>query len=115
MTKMDKVKLVFLTIISFGFIWFFINKKTVIKTELSKEDKVLINIKKLKMFIGEDNITNITNTQQRVKIEFKERGLVNTESINKMNGISGILTSSNSIIIIVGKSAEAVKNKLKNS
>ncbi len=112
MATSDKFKIILLTIITFGLIWIWINKKQKTKEQLTVETKVKINIDKVIQLIGKDNINEITNTQQRVKITFKDRTNVQKEEIQSLKGISGTLFTSSSVILLVGKSANEVAKQL---
>ena len=90
MTTLDKIKITLLTIFTLGFIWIWINKKPVAKNELTVEKKVKVNIETIIKSIGAKNIVEITNTQQRVKIIFKDKKKVDKESLKNLKGISEV-------------------------
>ncbi|CAM9153450.1 PTS glucose transporter subunit IIB [Mycoplasma marinum] len=115
MTLLDKIKIALLSIITFGFIWIWINKKQVPKNKLTVESKVKVNIAEIIKAIGKDNITEITNTRQRVKISFKNKKQVKKENIENLKGISGTIFSSTSVSLVVGNSAAEVAKQLKNN
>ncbi len=114
MTTWDKIKITLLTIFTLGFIWIWINKKPTIKSELTVEKKVKVNIELIIKSIGLKNIVEITNTQQRVKIIFNDNQKVDKETLKKLKGISGMMLTSTSVSLIVGKSAAEVAKQLKN-
>ncbi len=112
MTFANKLKLILLTFITFGLIWIWINKKQSKENELSKTNKIKVDVKKLKEAIGKDNITSITNTQNKIKVLFKDVKKVKKDEIQNLKGISGTLFSSTSVTLIVGNSAESLKEAL---
>ncbi len=101
MTTSDKIKLVLLTIVTLGLIWIWINKKQTTNQELTVDTKVKVNINSIIEFIGIENITEITNTHQRVKIIFKDRKGVNKEGLENLKGITGTMFTSTSVSLIV--------------
>ncbi len=113
MTTSDKIKIVLLTIVTLGLIWIWINKKQTSNKELTVDTKVKVNINSIIEFIGSENITEITNTHQRVKILFKDRKLVNKEGLENLKGISGTMFTSTSVSLVVGKSASEVAKQMK--
>ncbi len=113
MTTADKIKIILLTIITLGLIWIWINKKQTTKNELTIDTKVKVNIESIIKFIGVENITEISNTHQRVKILFKNRDIVDKESLEKLKGITGTMFTSTSVSLVVGKSAAEVAKQLK--
>ncbi len=108
MTFLDKIKLTFLTIFTLGLIWIWLNKKNKTKNELSSSLKITVNLKSLTSFINKNNIKEVTNTQNKVKIIVKDMSKVNKEGIKKLRGISGTMFTSTSITIIVGNSANSI-------
>ncbi len=113
MTTSDKIKIVLLTIVTLGLIWIWINKKQASNEELTVDKKVKVNINSIIELIGKENIVEITNTQQRVKITFKDRKEVNKEGIENLKGVSGTMFTSTSVSLVVGKSATEVAKQLK--
>ena len=115
MTFKDKLLFTLLTIITIGIypIVVFNKKHNKKENELTTENKVSVDVKKLIELLGsEENISIIEYTHTKVKIFFKEREKVNVESIQKMKGISGIYATSKFVTIIVGPSAKKLAEKL---
>ncbi|MGL5732564.1 MAG: PTS glucose transporter subunit IIB [Metamycoplasmataceae bacterium] len=115
MTGKEKFIYWFLTIITFGLIRLHWRTKRVeVKDELSRKDKITINMNKLIAFLGgPENIASVESTHTKVKIFFKERESVEIENIRAINGISGVFVTSNYLQIIVGKEALLIEHHLK--
>lgn len=115
MTFKDKLLLILLSIITLGIYPLVIFKKnsSETKTTLSSDDKVSVNIDKLRENLGtEENIVGVEFTHTKVKVFVKEKAKVNIEAISKQKGISGVFATTKSITIIVGNSAKAISEKL---
>lgn len=115
MTRQERFLYWFLIIITFGLILiYWKTKKIEIKDELSRKEKISININKLISFLGEpENIQSVESTHTKVKIFFKNKEKVNIEKIKEISGISGIFVTSNYLQIIVGNEALAISDYLK--
>lgn len=116
MTKQEKLLYWFLIIITFGLILlYWRTKKNKVKDELTRKNKVTIDMKSLILFLGgSENIETVSSTYTKVKINFKDWNKVQTEKIRKINGISGIFVTSNYIQIIVGNEALPIEKHLKH-
>lgn len=115
MTLKDKIIYIFISIITFGIYWLIIkrNKNSAPTKELSMNNKVSIDLKKLISYLGgKDNIFGTEYTQNKVKIFIKNREITNIQDIDKITGISGIVVGAKYITIIVGKQAKAIAEKL---
>ncbi|NQZ28893.1 MAG: hypothetical protein HRT98_00705 [Mycoplasmatales bacterium] len=113
MTTSDKIKIILLTIITLGLIWIWINKKQTSNKELTVDTKIKVNIDSIIEYIGAENIMEIINTHQRIKIIFKDRKDVNKEELEKLKGVSGTMFTTTSVSLVVGKSAAEVAKRLK--
>lgn len=117
MTFKEKFLFIFLQIITLGLIWIYWNKKAKMYKDqhtLSQEIKVGINIVKLiKLMGGPNNIKEITNTHTKVKMEYNIRERVEIQQIRKISNISGVFMNDNAVTIIVGNSAAAVCDSIK--
>lgn len=115
MTFKDKLLLILLSIITLGIYPLIIFKRRApeVKSELSADDKLSVNIEKLRENLGSDkNIIGVEFTHTKVKIYVKEKSKVNMDALSKQKGISGVFATSRSITIIVGNSAKAISEKL---
>lgn len=115
MTFKDKLILILLSIITLGIYPLVIFKRTPleVKTELSADDKLSVNIDKLRENLGtEENIVGVEFTHTKVKIYVKEKSKVSMDALSKQKGISGVFATSKSITIIVGNSAKTISEKL---
>lgn len=113
MTLKDKIILIFLVTITFGLYYFLVIKKN--KSEenvLSVDTNVKVNINKLVELIGLDNIDRVDNSHTKVTIYIKDRSNIDIESIRSLSGISGIFATSSYITILVGKSAQLVRERI---
>jgi hypothetical protein len=54
------------------------------------------------MFGGFENITNSSSTNKIIKLEFKDKELVNMEKIKAFKQITGITLQSKSISLVMG-------------
>ncbi|MGZ9428997.1 hypothetical protein [Mycoplasma sp. 1012] len=117
MRTKDKILIVFLTIITLGFIWIYWKNKSKNKTEnqLSKSYKTSINVTLLIELLGKkENINKIENSHKKIKIYLNNTKLVKAEEIQKLKGISGVLVSSTYVNLIVGNVAEYLKTEIEN-
>ncbi|MGL5590701.1 MAG: PTS glucose transporter subunit IIB [Metamycoplasmataceae bacterium] len=114
MTGKEKFIYWFLTIITLGLIHLhWRTKKVEVKDELSRKNKITINMKKLIAFLGgTENISSVESTHTKVKIFFKDREMVEIENIRLINGISGVFVTSNYLQIIVGNEALLIEQNL---
>ncbi|MGL5617877.1 MAG: PTS glucose transporter subunit IIB [Metamycoplasmataceae bacterium] len=114
MTRKEKFIYWFLTIITFGLIHLHWRTKRVdIKDELSRKEKITIDMNKLISFLGgSENISSVESTHTKVKIFFKDRENVEIKNIRAINGISGVFVTSNYLQIIVGKEALLIEQNL---
>ncbi len=118
MTSREKFLFIFLQIITLGLIWIYWKKKAKKysnQNELSQELKVGINVIKLiRSLGGPNNIREITNTHTKIKTKYNIRERIDIETIKNMSGISGVFINDEAITIIVGNSAAAVAESMKN-
>ncbi|MGL6125325.1 MAG: PTS glucose transporter subunit IIB [Metamycoplasmataceae bacterium] len=114
MTNKEKFIYWFLIIITFGLILlYWKTKKVETKDELSRREKISININKLVLYLGgSKNIKSTTSTHTKVKIFFNDRDKIEVQKIKEIDGISGIFMTSNYIQIIVGNEALSIENYL---
>ncbi|MGL5205783.1 MAG: PTS glucose transporter subunit IIB [Metamycoplasmataceae bacterium] len=114
MTGKEKFIYWFLTIITFGLIHLhWKTKKVAVKDELSRKDRITINMNKLINFLGgPENISSVESTHTKVKIFLKNREIVEIENIRSINGISGVFVTSNYLQIIVGNEALLIEQNL---
>ncbi|WGI36956.1 PTS transporter subunit EIIB [Mesomycoplasma lagogenitalium] len=116
MKNKDKILIVFLTIITLGFIWIYWKQKAKNnkENELSKTTKMVVDLDKLiENLGGKTNIDSLTNSHKRVKLYLNDSKKVNANEVQNMKGISGTLVSSKYIEIIVGNVAEHLANEVK--
>ena len=106
MTKKQKACYIFLIIITFGLILIYWKKKyrqTKEKDHLSTTNKLDFNLDDfISMFGGFENITNSTSTNKIIKLEFKNKELVDIEKIKAFKQITGITLQSKSISLVMG-------------
>lgn len=114
MTFKDKLLLILLTIFTLGIylIVIYKNKSKPESSELSRSEKVTVDIDKLKSLLGEDNIVGSEFTHTKVKIFIKDKSKVNVNEIQNLKGISGVFASSKYITIIVGNQAKKIATLL---
>ena len=116
MNKKDKFLMVFLTIITFGFIWIYWSKlKKKEENVIKKSSKLPFKIEELVNYLGgKENIISATNTISKVKIEIQDNEKIEVEKIKKIKGISGIVIGNFSISLIVGNISEELTKQLNN-
>lgn len=118
MTFKEKTLFIFLQIITLGLIWIYWRKEAKKRSDensLSQELKLVVDVNELLTSLGgNDNVQEITNTHTKVKIFYKDRSLLDVESIKNIKGVSGVFVNDKFVVVIVGNSAEALK-KLINS
>lgn len=114
MTFKDKLILVLLTIITLGIYLIVVYKKKnkPVASELSRAEKVTLDIEKLKSLLGENNIKGVEFTHTKVKIFFDDKNKVNADEIQKLKGVSGVFATSKHITIIVGNQAKKIATML---
>lgn len=114
MTFKDKLILVLLTIITLGIYLIVIYKKKhkPESNELSRAEKVTLDVDKLKKLLGEDNISGVEFTHTKVKIFIKDKNKVNADEIQKLKGVSGVFATTKHITIIVGNQAKKIATML---
>lgn len=117
MNTQEKIKIIFLTIITFGFIWLYWNrlkKRHNTENQITKINETNIDIRKLiDLCGGKENIITSSNTHTRVQITFNNKQDIRTEEINAIKEITGVaFGNDNKLNIIVGKVAEYVSNQI---
>ncbi|VEU59102.1 PTS glucose transporter subunit IIB [Mesomycoplasma neurolyticum] len=115
MTISDKLKIIFLSIVTFGTIWIYWsklkNKNT--NTELSLTNKLTVNLDELIEYLGgTKNIVSLENTHKKIRIFLKDTSIETIKKISELKGVSGVVLSSDSVNLIVGNSAQFIKEKL---
>ncbi|MGL5308957.1 MAG: PTS glucose transporter subunit IIB [Metamycoplasmataceae bacterium] len=114
MTGKEKFIYWFLIIITFGLIHLHWKTKRIdVKDELSRKNKITINMNKLISNLGDlENIISAESTHTKVKIFFKNKEKIEIENIKGINGISGVFITSNYLQIIVGNEALLIEQQL---
>ena len=83
------------------------NKNSSIPNKLSDDVKVTVNVKALLSSLGnKENISGVEYTHTKIKIFIKDKTKMSINKINEIKNISGIVTGSNYITILVGKQAK---------
>lgn len=109
MTIKEKSIYIILSILTLGIYPFIImkNKKNKESNILSSANKVTVNIEKLIEFLGgKNNITGTEFTHIKVKFFIQDKSIVKIEEIKNLKSVSGVVVSSNRVIIIVGNQAK---------
>ncbi|WP_406616034.1 PTS sugar transporter subunit IIA [Mycoplasmopsis hyopharyngis] len=116
MNKKDKFLLVFLTIITFGFIWIYWSKlKNKTENNIKKSSKLPFKLDELvKKLGGRENIVGANCSISKVKIEIKDNEVLEVEKIKNMKGISGIVVGNFSISLITGNISEELTKQINN-
>ena len=107
----DKLKLIFLSIITFGIYpaMVFRKKDTEVSATLSESSTIKLDINKLISNLGgKDNVKEATATHTKVNFKITSRDNVDIESLQNMKGISGVFATSTSVTIIVGNTAKKI-------
>lgn len=114
MTFKDKLILVLLTIFTLGIylIVVYKGKSKPNSNELSRSEKVTLDVNKLKSLIGEGNVAGSEFTHTKVKIFIKDKNKVDVEGIQKLKGVSGVFATTKYITIIVGNQAKKIATML---
>lgn len=107
-----KTQYYILLLITFGFFYFYLtsiieeNKENII----DKTNKLPFKLEDLLKFLGnKENVLSVSNTINSIKLELKDKTLVQKDEIKKIGG-TGILSSENKISIIFGNYSEELKN-----
>ena len=111
----DKLKLIFLSVITLGVypVVVFRKKETQASLTLSESSNIKVDLNKLRTNLGEkENIKETSSTHTKVNIKIVSRDNVNIESLQKMKGISGVFATSTSVTIIVGNTAKKIADSL---
>ena len=111
----DKLKLIFLSIITLGIYpaIVFRKKETAVASTLSESSNLKLDLNKLISNLGgKDNIKETTSTHTKVNIKISSRENVDIDSLQKMKGISGVFATSTSVTIIVGNTAKKIAQSL---
>lgn len=116
MTWKEKFLFIFLQIITFGLIWIYWKKqyqKQSDEQSLSQKNNSIIDANNLMTLLGtKENIENVVSTHTKIKIFYKNRDKILIDEIKNTKGISGVFINDNFIVIIVGKTAESLKQQL---
>lgn len=114
MTTKEKALYWFLLIITLGLISIYWKTKRVsVKDELSKKEKITINLNKLISLLGgKENIKSVESTNTKIKVNYINRDNIQIEDIKNINGVSGVFATSSYVQIIVGKEAQAIERKM---
>lgn len=119
MTNKEKFLYIFLQIITLGTIWIYWNhknKKYNKQNVLSQDYKINIDLNELIDNLGgSDNINNIENTHNKIKFFYNQYDLIDIDAIKKDKSISGVFINDKFIVLIVGNSAAAITNKIKET
>ncbi len=118
MTNKEKFLYIFLQIITLGTIWIYWNqknKKYNKQNVLSQDSKISIDINNLINDLGgSNNIKSIENTHNKIKVFYNNYDLININELKENKGISGTFINDKFIALIVGNSANAIVQKIKN-
>ena len=83
---------------------------------LSQDYKIIIDLNELIDNLGgSDNINNIENTHNKIKFFYNQYDLIDIDAIKKDKSISGVFINDKFIVLIVGNSAAAITNKIKET
>ncbi|QDY88447.1 PTS glucose transporter subunit IIB [Mycoplasma anserisalpingitidis] len=108
-----KLKIVFLSIITLGFIWIKWSKESKNQgNTIYQSKKSGINVNRLLEYIGKDNIKHISNTSSRLVVEIINPEEIQIENIKKLGKVSGIMLNSKKLSIILNEYTSAVKEEL---
>ena len=115
MTIKEKIILIFLSIITLGLypLIVFNKKKMTVATTLKTSEKVTLNMILLRKALGgRDNIIGAEYTYTKVKVFVNNRSNVNLKDVSSIKGISGVMGTSKSVTVIVGKQAKLVAESI---
>lgn len=116
MTGKEKFLFIFLQIITLGLIWIYWKKqyqKQSDEQSLSQKNNSTIDANNLMNLLGtKENIENVVSTHTKIKIFYKDRSKILIDEIKNTKGISGVFINDTFIVIIVGKTAESLKEQL---
>ncbi|WP_036464944.1 PTS transporter subunit EIIB [Mycoplasmopsis sturni] len=114
MYKKEKIKIVILTIFTFGLIWLKWNKqKKHQKNTIYQVDKLPFKKAALiEALGGKENINDVQLTPSRVNVICKDTKIVNLEQIKNLKGITGIFVSSSKVSLILGEFAKKTYDAL---
>ncbi|WP_027120452.1 PTS transporter subunit EIIB [Mycoplasmopsis lipofaciens] len=120
MNKKDKFLITLLTICTFGLCWLHWNRKNK-KLALQKTQKEKIKlpssvkIDELIHLLGtKDNIKEISHTISNLKISFKNKSKIDINKISKLKYVTGIMSNSDKITLVVGDIAEKISTEINN-
>lgn len=110
-----KLKVIFLSIITLGFIWIKWTKESKNQDNtIYQSKKSGINVYKLLEYIGKNNIKSISNTSSRLVVEIINPEEIQIENIKKMGKVSGIMLNSKKLSIILNEYTLAAKEELES-
>lgn len=116
MTRKEKFLFIFLQIITFGLIWIYWKKqyqKQSDEQSLSQKNNSIIDANNLMTLLGtKENVENVVSTHTKIKIFYKNREKILIDEIKNTKGVSGVFINDAFIVIIVGKTAESLKEQL---
>ena len=111
MSLKDKIIFILISIVTFG-IYPIVIKKSINKSKgesLSIDKKITIDVDKIiENLGGKNNIVGSEYTQNKIKIFFNDKTLINVEGLNVIKGISGVVAGSKNVSLIVGKQAKLI-------
>ncbi|WP_036459143.1 PTS sugar transporter subunit IIABC [Mycoplasma leonicaptivi] len=111
-----RIKMIFLTIITFGLIWIKWSKKIEHKKNtIYQVENIPFNIEAFFSLLGtKENIKKIDSKHSRIDIYFSDISKINKEQIQKLKGVSGIFVKSDTISVVLGVYTQSVFNALNN-
>ncbi|MEA4190841.1 PTS transporter subunit EIIB [Mycoplasma sp. 2248] len=112
MTK-QMTKIIFLTIITLGFIWIKWKKEKKAKNTIYQSNKLPFKVEQLVSALGtKENIDNLEVKISRLVVTVKSNNKVDTEALKELKGVSGILLSSSKVSITLGEYANETLRQL---
>ncbi|QGZ97513.1 PTS sugar transporter subunit IIABC [Mycoplasma sp. NEAQ87857] len=111
----NNLKIVILTLLTFGLIWIKWNKKKhQPENTIYQNDKLPFKISLLLDALKPDNILEIDQKPSRVKIMVNQADIIDLDAIKKLKGIRGVFLKSDSITLVFGEYSQVIAKELSN-
>ncbi|APJ38731.1 hypothetical protein BLA55_03665 [Mycoplasmopsis pullorum] len=110
----DKIKMIFLTIITFGLIWIKWTKmkNSNLENSFYVANKLPFKMEQFYAIIPKESILSISNTHIRTNITVADASKVAIEELQKLKNVTGVVVMSNKISLVLNEYAPVLAQEL---